>query len=127
MKIDALKQFARLREALISEKTAIEARLQELNGVLGAEPAQTVAAPTTTSLHKVATDYLEKNLAGYTPRPGTLPAKILKTLEKSGSGMQVKDIAAAVKGKAMLVNQACLVLLKKGRVRREGRGLYALA
>src|SRR5437764_1118102 len=78
MKIDPLKLFARLREALISEKMTIETRLRELNEVLGAESAQTTAVPIATSLDKVAADYLEKDLGGYTPRNGSLPAKILK-------------------------------------------------
>src|SRR5689334_16662606 len=129
MKNDLLNQSTRLREALVSEKATIETRLAAINDVLGKETAPTFTAATiaSSSLDKLSADYLEKELLGYTPRKGSLPAKIVKTLEKSGAAMQVKDIALAVKGKTMLVSQACLLLLKKGRVRREGRGQYSLA
>ncbi len=128
---DPLQQFTRLREALVAEKATIEARLAAINAVLepGAAPAKAVTLTKAAwrSLDKITADYLEKDLGGYTPRKGSLPAKILRTLDKSGAPMQVKDIAAAVKGKAMLVNQACLMLLKKCRLRREGKGQYSLA
>jgi hypothetical protein len=120
MPIDTLKRYAKLRQRLISEKATIEARLRELNQVLGGESAQTTAAP-------IATTRPPKELVGYVPRRGSLPAKILKIVEKSGRATQVKDIAAAAKGKPLVVTQACLMLLKKGRLRREGRGHYALA
>lgn len=51
---------------------------------------------------------------------------ILKALEKSVAAMQVKDIASAVKRKPGLVSQACLLLLKKDRLKREGRGQYSV-
>src|SRR4051812_39174962 len=128
MKNDLLNQFTRLREALDSEKATIEARLAAINGVLGTGTALTLTATNvaSSSLDKLAADYLEKELFGYTPRKGSLPAKILKALETRGTAMQVKDIALAVKGKTMLVSQGCLLLLKKGRVRREGWGQYSL-
>ena len=49
MKIDALKQYAKLRQELFEEKSQIEARLNELNQVLGSEiaPASPPAATTT--------------------------------------------------------------------------------
>ena len=53
MKIDALKQYAKLHQQLIEEKSQIENRLVEINQVLGPQttlpstsgPAQAVAAP----------------------------------------------------------------------------------
>ena len=120
MPIDTLKRYARLREALVSEKAKIESRLAEINSVLepGAAPASAPAAPVPSS---------SKELVGYTPRRGSLPARILKALEKAGAPMQVQNIASAVKKKPVLVSQGCLLLLKKGRLRREGRGQYSLA
>src|SRR5690349_16413835 len=122
---DPLKEYARLRDALLSEKATIVARLDAINAVLetGAPPAFTATKVPSSSLDKIASDYLETKLAAYySPRKGTLPAKILKTLEKRGPAMPVKVIAAAVKDRAVLVNQACIMLLKKGRLKRQGRG-----
>jgi hypothetical protein len=77
-----------------------------------------VAEPSSTTTSKTS---------GYSPRKGTFPAKILKVLAKSGIAMQVKDIAAAAKRSGVLVNQACVMFLKKGNLKREGRGQYSLA
>jgi hypothetical protein len=43
MKIDALKQFAKLKQQLIEEKSQLESRLNEINQVLGAETTSTQA------------------------------------------------------------------------------------
>src|SRR6478609_4746569 len=112
MNLDPLKQYARLRDTLLSEKVQIESRLNAINGVLEAAP--TGASVAARSLDRVAGEHLDTTLSGYTPRPGTLPAKILKALATNRTGMQVKDIAIAVKTKPALVSQSCLMLLKKG-------------
>src|ERR1043166_1589309 len=131
MRIDPLKQYARLREALVSEQAAIETRLAAINAVLETRGTSTsgLTFPTTATraLDTMAADYLETKLGGYSPRKGSLPAKILRALEKRGTAMEVKDISAAVKKKPLLVNQACLLLLKKGRLKREGRGQYSVS
>jgi hypothetical protein len=53
MKIDALKQYAKLRQQLLEEKAGLEARLTELNQVIGSEiapaPPASITAATETS------------------------------------------------------------------------------
>jgi hypothetical protein len=44
-KIDALKQFASLREALSKEKSELESRLAEINQALGSVTSYTASAP----------------------------------------------------------------------------------
>ena len=46
MKIDALKQYAKLRQQLLEEKSQLETRLNEINQVLGNE---TTPVATTTA------------------------------------------------------------------------------
>jgi hypothetical protein len=45
MKIEALRQYAKLRQQLFDEKNELETRLREINEVLGAETAPPAAAP----------------------------------------------------------------------------------
>jgi hypothetical protein len=131
---DALQQYQTLQAKLSMERQRIQDRLAAINAVLGQGRVGAPGAATggSRSLGKLAGEYLENQLgehgqaSAYTPRKGTLPAKILKALEMSGTAMQVKDIAAAVKGKPVLVSQACLMLLSKGSIKREGRGHYSL-
>ena len=113
---DALQQFQILKTKLVADKERIQNRLAAINAVLEGEPSS-IQNPAAVRVRKAS---------GYAPRPRTLPAKILKTLEKSASPMRVKDLAAAVKGRAVLVSQACSMLSSKGCLRREGRGKYSL-
>jgi hypothetical protein len=119
---DNLQQFQTLKTKLSAERESIQNRLNAINAVLGSMDNATapalVAEPSSTTT---------SNASGYSPRKGTLPAKILKVLEKNGTAMQVKGIAAAAKRSGVLVNQACVMLLKKGNLKREGRGQYSLA
>jgi hypothetical protein len=119
---DALQRFQALKAKLSAERKSIQNRLAAINSVLesgGVEMVPTpVVKPNLTSA---------SNTIGYTPRKGSLPAKILKAFEKRGTAMQIKDIVAAVKRNRVLVSQACLMLLRKGNLRREVRGQYSLA
>ena len=117
MKHSALEQFARLKQQLVQERDSITSRLAAINGVLGdasSTPSSELTAPPSSS--KVA----------YVPREGSLPAKILAALGKAGLSMQVKDIAAAVTKRPVLVSQSCVMLKRKGRIEKTGRGAYAL-
>jgi hypothetical protein len=88
---DVLQEYRSLRAQLLAERESVQKRLTALNAVL--ETAET-SLPSIEKLSKPTSE----NASTYTPRKGTLPAKILKTLEKGELAMQVKNIAAAVKG-----------------------------
>lgn len=45
MKIDSLKQYLLLQQSLQKEKAALEARLAQINAVLGQAPAKAAAVP----------------------------------------------------------------------------------
>jgi hypothetical protein len=115
---DALLQFQALKTRLSAERESIQNRLAAINAVLeSGEAAISPVVPASTT----------HSPSDYTPRAGSLPARILRALEKNGPAMQVKDIAGAVKGDRLLVTQACLMLVSKGKLAREGRGQYSLA
>lgn len=120
MKDSTLEQFARLKRQLVQERDSIISRLADINAVLGGGEA--VSAPSSES-----SDSQPTRKAAYTPREGSLPAKIIAALEKAGDSMRVKDIAAAVKGSPMLVSQACAMLRRKRALKRRGRGSFALS
>jgi hypothetical protein len=120
MKDSTLEQFARLRQQLAQERDSIVSRLAAIREVLGGGGA----TRSTASSASRSTRFSRK--AAYTPREGSLPAKILAALGKAESAMQVKDIAAAVKKSPALVSQACVLLKRKGGLKRKGRGAYAL-
>jgi hypothetical protein len=119
MKDSTLEQFARLRHQLAQERDSIISRLDAINGVLGdgATLSTASSAPRSTRFSRKA---------AYTPREGSLPAKIVAALGKAGNAMQVKDIAAAVKKSPALVSQACVLLKRKGGLKKKGRGAYVL-
>jgi hypothetical protein len=117
-----LQQFQTLKTKLSAERESIQNRLAAINAAMGYTDGASLSAPVAMP-DPTATG----NASGYTLRNGTLPAKVLKALGKGGTAMQVKDIAAAAKASGVLVNQACVMLLKKGNLKREGRGQYSLA
>jgi hypothetical protein len=119
---DALQQFRTLKAKLSAEREHIQNRLSAINSVLEAGGVET--APTTV-IKPAQTS--TPNASDYSPRKGSLPAKILRAFQKNGTAMLVKDVVAAVKGNRVLVGQACLMLLRKGNLKPEGRGQYSLA
>ena len=122
MKSDLLEKYATLKIKLTEERQYIVNRLAAINAVFAGEtPIESAPAVRKTKGNGQAQS------SGYVPRAGTLPSKILRALGKDGRPMRVKDIALAVKKRPLLVNQGCLVLLKKGNVKRVGRGEYSLA
>jgi DNA replication initiation complex subunit (GINS family) len=123
---DALRQYQTLKAKLTAEREQIQNRLAAINAVLDSVGSSMGAAPVATSRRK-GNSNAKPGPSGYTPRKGSLPAKILGALEKSGGAMKVKDLATAVRARAVLVSQACLNLLSKGRLKREERGQYSLA
>lgn len=46
MKLDALKQFSRLRDTLLHERTLLEERLAQINAIVGPAPATELSNPT---------------------------------------------------------------------------------
>jgi outer membrane protein TolC len=81
MPIDTLKKYAKLRDALISEKATIEARLNQLNEVLGSESSQpTPPAPTPTVT---------------TGATMTLKEAVIQALQSRGP-LKRRELAAAV-------------------------------
>ena len=120
MKYSALQQFARLKQQLVQERDSIISRLAAINQVLSG--GESIPTPVSAS-----TDSGSSRKSAYTPREGSLPAKILAAVGKAGYSMRVKDIAAAVKKSPVLVGQACIVLKRKGGLKKQGRGAYALA
>jgi hypothetical protein len=119
MRDSTLEQFTCLKQQLAQERDSIISRLADINAVLGAGEA--VSAPS-----RESSDSQLTRKAVYTPREGSLPAKILAALGKAGDCMRVKDIAIAVKGSPMLVSQACAMLRRKRALKRRGRGSFAL-
>ena len=120
MKNDLLRKYATLKTKLTEERQYIVNRLAAINAVLVGETPMEAEAPESKGNGQSQT-------IGYVPRAGTLASKILRALRKDGGPMRVKDVASAVKKSPLLVNQGCLLLMKKGNVKRVGRGEYTLA
>src|SRR5579862_2807021 len=120
MKNDLLQKYATLKTKLTEERQYIVSRLAAIDAVLAGETPMETAVPESKGNG-------QPQVSGYVPRAGTLASKILGALRKNGGPMRVKDIASAVKKSPLLVNQGCLLLMKKGNVRRVGRGEYTLA
>jgi len=124
MKYSPLGQFARLKQQLTQERDTIVARLAAINEVLGSEEVMSAPLPQSNDTGSAPQ---AQPTEGYTPREGSLPARILAEVAKAGGPMRVKDIAAALKKPAVLLSQACLLLRRKRLLKRRGRGAYALA
>ncbi len=126
-----LQEYQRLKANLSAERERIQQRIAALNAVLEPQLAPGEAQLPSRSLDRVSADYLEKAQTGksnrYEPRKGSLPAKILAILAQEGTAMRIKDIAAAVKTSGTMASQACLMLLRKRRIKREGHGHYSSA
>ncbi len=121
MKLSAVQQFARLKQQLSQERDSIVSRLAAINEVLGGGESIPVPAK------RASTPSKSPQQTAYTPREGSLPAKILEAVGNAGTAMRVKEIAAAVKKSPMLVSQACLMLKRKGGLKKQGRGAYRVA
>ena len=124
MKYSALEQFARLKQQLTQERDRVVARLAAINQVLGAGEGVSAPVPPRNDDENVPHS---STMDGYSPREGSLPARILAEVAKTGTPMRVKDIATALKKPPMLVSQACIMLKRKRGLKRSGRGTYALA
>ena len=132
MKLDPVRQFARIREALLSEKATIEARLAALNAVLETGAASSAYASTKVpsgSLDKIAAEYLERELMDYIPRKGTFPAKILKVLAKRGDGNAGKGYCVSREGQNSGRQSSLPDVAQQGPVeaRRSGPVLFGVS
>src|SRR6478672_83064 len=92
MRMDPLKQYAKLHQHLMEEKTRLECRLAQINAVLGSDVQVTSVA-----LDKVAGDYLERLMEPPASRRGRGPRK----------------------GNALTMRQAVINALSKGPVARK--------
>jgi hypothetical protein len=101
MKIDPLKQYAKLHQQLTAEKAQLEARLAEIKAVLEPEGVK-IHSP---SLDRIATEYLESTLLppasprGRRPNAGntmSLREAVVKAL--SAGPISRKDLVRAVEG-----------------------------
>ena len=134
MKNDPLKQYAKLRQQLIDEKSQLEARLAEINAVL--EP-EGVRIPSS-SLDRISTEYLEnltkptKSRRGRKPSAGnTMPLReaVVKALSNGPLGR--KDLVKAVEGVGYRFNTrnplnsiGSVLYDKKGPIKSKGGKFY---
>jgi hypothetical protein len=125
MKLDALKQYAKLRQQLIEEKSQIENRLNEINEVLG-------AGTTLTHAGRTPAPSRPGPRRGRPPRGSTemtLREAVVKAL--SNGPVARKDLVQAVEGvgyrfttKNPLNSIGAVLYNKKSGVKRKGGKFY---
>src|SRR6476659_2530551 len=109
MKTDPLKQFAQLRQQLTDEKAQLEARLAELTAVLEPENIRIASS----SLDKLATEYLEGTLLPPASRRGRRPTG--STLERALKDRKKHTMSAEGRARISAAAKARWAKLKRAK------------
>jgi hypothetical protein len=129
MRIDPLQQYAKLRRQLIEERSQIEARLNEINQVLGSEVAAT-AAPPGASAPAAPVQPVARRGGG--PRGGntmSLREAIIKVLARGPLSRKevvaaVQDVGYAFTTKNPLNSVGSVLYAKDGPIRNKDGKFY---
>jgi hypothetical protein len=96
MKIDALKQYAKLRQQLMEEKSQLEQRLNEINQVLGSEDTQRSPSQPASIEEAPARPVARRGRRSKSDNSMSLREAVLKALEKGP--LARKELVGAVEG-----------------------------
>lgn len=96
MKMDTLKQYAKLYQQLTDEKTQLEARLAEINQVLGNRSDVSSVPSTPAEREPISSTVKHRRRGGKTANTMSMRQAVLKALSKGPVAR--KDMVAAVEG-----------------------------
>ncbi len=129
-----LRELSSFRAHLLAQRDGIDNQIATIDQILGTGGPRRAAAahsagPAPAARGRGKARGRRRGRRG--PRAGSLKEYILKTLERSGKPMRVKDISSAVisagyKSKNKTLGKSVGIALAQLGVKRVGRGLYGI-